>query len=65
VSVRVIIPASLRCPHCLGSGDAIRAWRTNAQIFYVCGQCDETWTVDVEPAEQASDVMSKIKRVLS
>jgi hypothetical protein len=27
--------------------------------------CDDTWTVDVEPAEQASDVMSTIKRVLS
>jgi hypothetical protein len=43
-----MVLASIHCPHCTASSDSIRAWRTFAQIVYVCGQCDHTWTIDVE-----------------
>jgi excisionase family DNA binding protein len=30
------------------SCDQVRAWRTIAQIFYVCGECGRNWTGDIE-----------------
>jgi len=48
VTVRCMVLASIHCPHCTASSHSVRAWRTVAQIVYVCGQCDHTWTIDVE-----------------
>jgi Zn ribbon nucleic-acid-binding protein len=53
MSVRVIVPTSLQCPHC-DSKEEIRAWRALAVISYVCVQCGQTWTIDVEPDPQPS-----------
>jgi hypothetical protein len=65
VSVRIIVPVSVSCPQCQASATSIRAWRASAEIFYLCGLCDAAWTVGVEPGEQANDVLSKLKRLLS
>ena len=53
MSVRATVPASLQCPHC-DSKEEIRAWRALAVISYVCVQCGQTWTIDVEPDPQPS-----------
>jgi len=60
-----MVPDTISCPHCAALSTAIRAWRAFAQIFYVCGVCDAAWTVDLEPSEQATDVIEKLKRALS
>jgi hypothetical protein len=65
VSVRIIVPVSVCCPQCQARAASIRAWRASAEIFYMCGVCDAAWTVGVKPGEQATDVMSKLKRLLS
>ena len=48
MSVRCMVLAGIRCPHCTASSYSIRAWRTVAEIVYLCGQCDHTWSIDVE-----------------
>jgi len=35
------------------AGDRIRAWRTYAQIFYVCGRCDGNWTIELVETDAA------------
>jgi hypothetical protein len=59
-----MVPAATYCPLCHASAKAIRAWRAFAQIFYVCGQCEAQWTIDIDPPLQPSppsDIISKLR----
>jgi transposase-like protein len=62
-----MVPASVRCPHCPASAETatIRAWRANGQIYYLCGQCQSTWTVKVEHDNEVKDVLSLVRKALS
>ena len=49
MSIRSIVPASICCPQCHASAEAVRGWRAFAQTFYVCGRCEAAWSIDIEP----------------
>jgi hypothetical protein len=55
----------VQCPECRADATWIRGWRAATQILYVCGKCEATWTVAVDPVEEAKDVIAKIKDALS
>jgi len=44
--------AAIRCPHCDASREMIRAWRTFAEMVFVCGQCAHMWILDLEAESQ-------------
>lgn len=47
MAMRLMVPARQQCPHCGVSGEMISAWRTLADMVFLCGMCDHTWSMGI------------------